>query len=89
MPCLGSVAGSVIQATGRTDFEDGLWIGNQSEVRNSLQRVRTIPKNKFLGAGWTRFLRGQTKVQPAKFRAISGIQLQLLLWCKDLNWPRR
>ena len=33
---LGSVAGSVIQTTGRTDFEDGLWIGNQSEVGNSL-----------------------------------------------------
>ena len=84
------MAGSVIQATGRTDFEDGLWIGNQSEVGNSLQRVRTIPENiLFSEAGWTRFLRGQTKVQPAKFRAISGIQLQLLLRCKDLNWPRR
>ena len=43
--CLGSVAGSVIQATGRTDFEDGLRIGNQSEAGNSLQRVRTIPEN--------------------------------------------
>ena len=43
---LGSVAGSVIQATGRTDFEDGPRIGNQSEVGNSLQRVRTIPENK-------------------------------------------
>ena len=42
---LGSVAGSVIQATGRTDFEDGPRIGNQSEVGNSLQRVRTIPEN--------------------------------------------
>ena len=43
---LGSVAGSVIQATGRTDFEDGPWIGNQSEVGNSLQRVRTKPENR-------------------------------------------
>ena len=43
--CLGSVAGSVIQATGRTDFEDGPRIGNQSEAGNSLQRVRTIPEN--------------------------------------------
>ena len=42
---LGSVAGSVIQA-GRTDFEDGPRIGNQSEAGNSLQRVRTIPENK-------------------------------------------
>ena len=48
------MAGSVIQATGRTDFEDGLWIGNQSEVGNSLQRVRTLPENKgiiVLGGG--------------------------------------
>ena len=43
--CLESVAGCVIQATGRTDFEDGPRIGNQSEARNSLQRVRTIPEN--------------------------------------------
>ena len=52
--CLGSLAGSVIQATGRTDFEDGLWIGNQSEVVNILLRVRTIPENKgiiVLGGG--------------------------------------
>ena len=40
------MAGSVIQATGRTDFEDGPRIGNQSEAGNSLQRVRTIPENK-------------------------------------------
>ena len=31
----------------------------------------------------------QTNVQLANFSVISGIQLQLLLWCKDLNWPRR
>ena len=43
--CLGFMAGSVIQATGRTDFEDGPRIGNQSEAGNSLQRVRTIPEN--------------------------------------------
>ena len=40
------MAGSVIQATGRTDFKDGPRIGNQSEVGNSLQRVCTIPENK-------------------------------------------
>ena len=43
---MGSVAGSVIQAIGGTDFEDSPRIGNQSEVENSLQRVRTIPENK-------------------------------------------
>ena len=39
------MAGSVIQANGRTDFEDGPRIGSQSEAGNSLQRVRTIPEN--------------------------------------------
>ena len=41
--CLESVAGSVIQATGRTDFEDGSRTGTKLEVRNGLQSVRTIP----------------------------------------------
>ena len=41
---LGSVAGSVILATGRTEFENGQRIGNQSEAGNGLQRVRTIPE---------------------------------------------
>ena len=38
-----SVTGSVIQATGTVEFEDGLWIGNHLKSRNGLQRVRTIP----------------------------------------------
>ena len=38
-----SMAGSVIQATGTVEFEDGLWIGNHLKARNGLQRVRTIP----------------------------------------------
>ena len=42
--CLGSVAGSVIQATGKTDFEDGLRMGTKLEVRNGLQSIRTIPE---------------------------------------------
>ena len=37
------MAGSVIQATGMLEFEDGLWIGNHLKARNGLQRVRTIP----------------------------------------------
>ena len=40
----GSVTGPVIQATGRTDFEDGLRTGTKLEVRNGLQSVRTIPE---------------------------------------------
>ena len=38
-----SVAGSVIQATGTVEFEDGLWIGNHLTVQNGLQRVCIIP----------------------------------------------
>ena len=38
------MAGSVNQATGLLDFEDGPRIGNQSEARNCLQRVRPIPE---------------------------------------------
>ena len=42
--CLGYVAGSIIQGSGRTKFEDGSRIGNQSEARNSIKRVCTIPE---------------------------------------------
>ena len=37
------MVGSVNQATGTSEFKEDSKIGNQSEVRNSLQRVRTIP----------------------------------------------
>ena len=40
------MAGSVIEATERTDFEGDSRIGNQSEAGNGLQRVRAIPENK-------------------------------------------
>ena len=39
-----SLAGSVIQATGTAEFKDGPRTGNQSETRNSHQRVCTISK---------------------------------------------
>ena len=42
--CLASVAGAVIQATGRTDLEDGLCAGGQLKAWNGLQRVRTGPR---------------------------------------------
>ncbi len=38
------MAGSVIQATGRTDFEDGSRTETKLEVRNGLQSVPTIPE---------------------------------------------
>ena len=37
------MAGSVNQATGLPDFEDGLRTGAKLEVRNGLQSVSTIP----------------------------------------------
>ena len=40
---LASVAGAVIQAIGRPDFEDGMRTGVQLEVSNGLQCVRTKP----------------------------------------------
>ena len=40
---LASVAGAVIQAIGRLDFEDGIRTGVQQEVSNDLQCVRTKP----------------------------------------------
>ena len=40
--CLASVAGAVIQATGRTELEDGLCAGGRLKAQNGLQRVRTI-----------------------------------------------
>ena len=39
-----SVAGSVIQATGTVEFEDGLWIGNQIMTRNGLQTFSNVLK---------------------------------------------
>ena len=37
------MAGSVNQATGLPDFEDGLRTGTKLEVRNGLQSILTIP----------------------------------------------
>ena len=37
------MAGSVIQATGTVEFEDGLWIGNHLKAQNGMHRVTTIP----------------------------------------------
>ena len=60
-----SVAGSVIQATGTVEFEDGLWIGNNLKAQNGLQRVRTIPGVQPGMVCTPGFLRGQTEFQSA------------------------
>ena len=63
-----SVAGSVIQATGAVEFEDGLWIGNHLKAQNGLQRVRTIPGVRPGVMRTPGFLRGQTEFQSAWVR---------------------
>ena len=67
--CLASVAGAVIQATGRTELEDGLCAGGQLKARNGLQRVGTIlwinripPR----GRCETQTSRGQTQFESAE-----------------------
>ena len=73
-PYQESVAGSVIQATGKVEFEDGLWIGNHLKAQNSLQRVHTIP--------WVRpgvvctqgFLRGQMNSNQTWSAWLLGVQ---------------
>ena len=42
---LGFVVGSVIQAAGKAEFEDGPRLRTQSEARCGFQRVRSIPEN--------------------------------------------
>ena len=60
-----SVAGSVIQATGMVEFEDGLWIGNHLKAQNGLQRVRTIPGVQPGTLRTPGFFQGQTEFQSA------------------------
>ena len=64
-PYWESVAGSVIQATGTVEFEDGLLIGNHLKAQNGLQRVDTIPGVKPGALGTPRFLQRQTEFQSA------------------------
>ena len=65
--------GSVIQATGTVEFEDGLWIGNHLKAQNSLQRVRTIPEVQLGAVRTPGFLKGQTEFQSAWVR--------MAAWC--------
>ena len=60
-----SVAGSVIQATGTVEFEDGLWIGNHLKAQNGLQRVCTLPGFRPGAVHTPGFLRRQTEFQYA------------------------
>ncbi len=87
---LGLVADPVIQAIGRTDFEDGLWRGNHLLAGNGLQRVRTIP-----GINANIVLWGQRGPDSPGGRptsnllssAQSGVQIPAVVL--GLNWPRR
>ena len=60
-----SVAGSVIQATGTVEFEDGLCIGNHLKAQNGLQRVRIILEVQPWAMRKPGLLWGQTEFQSA------------------------
>ena len=91
---------SVIQPSGRTDFEDGLRTGTKLEVRNGLQSVPTIPEVNMvsplglaitLGAVW-----GQNSCVRVKADQRPTCQVQRNQWYSitavivvlGLNWPR-
>ena len=72
------MAGAVIQATGRTELEDGLCAGGQLKARNGLQRVRTISVER-IPPGAVRAPRpprGQTQFESAEARGAAGLQVQ-------------
>ena len=68
------MAGSVIQATGMVEFEDGLLIGNHLKARNGLQGVCTMPgvQPGAMRTHW--FLRGQTEFQSSR--------VHVAAWCR-------
>ena len=68
------MAGSVIQATGTVEFEDGLWIGNHLKARNGLQRFRTIPGVQPGAVRTPGFLQGQTELQSAWSAWLLGVK---------------
>ena len=72
-----SVVGSVIQATGTVEFEDGLGIANYLKAQNGLQRVCTIPGVSGMvhtpGFHW-----GQTEFIPA--------WVCMAAWCQARCW---
>ena len=74
------MAGAVIQATGRTELEDGLCAGGQLKARNGLQRVRTIPWIDRIppvpGSLRTQTPRGQTQFESAEARGAAGLRVQ-------------
>ena len=87
---LGLVADPVIQAIGRTDFEDGLWRGNHLLAGNGLQRVRTIPGINANIVLWGRRGPDSSGGRPTSnllSSAQSGVQIPAVVL--GLNWPRR
>ena len=76
--CLASMAGAVIQATGRTELEDGLCAGGQLKARNGLQRVGTILWINLIpprGRCETQTPQGQTQFESAEARGAAGLQV--------------
>ncbi len=80
------MAGPVIQATGRTDIEDGSRMATTLEVSNGLHSVCTSPEVNMAGPNegrldpggsvdWVPVQRGGPMSNPAVFRATRGIDL--------------
>ena len=87
---LGFVVDPVIQAIGRTDFEDGLWRGNHLLAGNGLQRVRTIPGINANIVLWGRRGPDSSGGRPTSnllSSTQSGVQIPAVVL--GLNWPRR
>ena len=81
------MVGAVILATGTVEFEGGLKSVNHLKAKNSLQRVHTISEiNATINS---RFVIDQ--VFPILLSSARSVvfYLQLLLLCKDFNWPGR
>ena len=94
------MAGSVIQATGRTDFEDGSRTGTMLVVRNGLQSNHTIPEVNMVsplgptmtpGAVWGHNSRIRVEADQSPTCQVLRNQWYLItavIVVLGLNWPR-
>ena len=71
-----SLVGSVIQATGTVEFEDGLWIWIQLRAGNGLQRVSTLFEVLPDAVCVPRFHWGQNEFQSTEIHVTAWCQAQ-------------
>ena len=86
------MVGSVIQANGTVEFEDGLWIRNHLKAQNGLQRVLTRPRVRPGVVCLRGILRGLTEFQTAWVRLAAWCQARcrvrfLAAAILGLTWP--